>query len=104
MRDCRVSWNTNLSPVPWRYVGHTVLVRAFESGHRQIEYGRQVMAKHRVLSGNHQIAADPEPYKDLPRDQADPARGKTAGWQVDPDVEQRELAVYDQIAMGGHVP
>ncbi|AEJ43103.1 IS21 family transposase [Alicyclobacillus acidocaldarius] len=103
MSDCRVSWNTNLYTVPWRYVGHTVLVREFESGRLQIEYGGQVIAEHCVLSGKHQISTDPEHYKNLPRDTANPARGKTAGWQVDPDVEQRELGVYEQIAMGGHV-
>ncbi|WP_394295647.1 Mu transposase domain-containing protein [Alicyclobacillus acidocaldarius] len=40
MSDCRVSWNTNLYTVPWRYVGHTVLVREFESGRLQIEIAR----------------------------------------------------------------
>jgi hypothetical protein len=59
----------NLYTVPWHYVGHTVLVREFESGHLQIKYGGQGIAKHRVLSGKHQISADPEHYKDIPRDQ-----------------------------------
>ncbi len=93
----------DLRKTPWRYVGHTVLVREFESGRLQVEYGGQVIAEHRVLSGKHQISTDPEHYKNIPRDSANSTRGKTAGWQVDPDVEQRELTVYEQIAMGGHV-
>ncbi|SFV07460.1 Mu transposase domain-containing protein [Alicyclobacillus macrosporangiidus] len=59
MSDWRISWNTNMYTVPWRYVGHTVLVREFESGSLQIEYGGQVIAEHRVLSGRHQVSTNP---------------------------------------------
>ncbi|WP_409226496.1 Mu transposase domain-containing protein, partial [Klebsiella pneumoniae] len=63
--DCRISWNTNMYTVPWRYVGHTVLVREFESGRLQIEYGGQVIAEHRVLTGRHQISTNPEHFKGI---------------------------------------
>ena len=101
--DCRISWNTNMYTVPWRYVGHTVLVREFESGRLQIEYGGQVIAEHRVLTGRHQISTNPEHFKGIPAGTSHPDRGKVPGLQIEPDVEQRELSVYEQIAMGGQV-
>ncbi|MFH4243059.1 hypothetical protein WAI99_23300, partial [Acinetobacter baumannii] len=80
---------------------HTVLVREFESGRLQIEYGGQVIAEHRVLTGRHQISTNPEHFKGIPSGLSHPDRGKVPGLQIEPDVEQRELSVYEQIAMGG---
>ncbi|GGJ13531.1 IS21 family transposase [Alicyclobacillus cellulosilyticus] len=103
LNDCRISWNANLYSVPWRYVGHTVLVREFETGELRVEYDGEVIAQHRVLSGKHQVSACSEHVRGIPNDTVRSQRGKVPGIQVEPEVEQRELAVYEQYALGGQV-
>ncbi|WP_026963121.1 IS21 family transposase [Alicyclobacillus herbarius] len=103
LNDCRISWNTNLYSVPWQYVGQSVLVREFETGHLQVEYGGQVIAEHVVLPGKHLVSTNPEHVKGIPHGTPGNKRSKVPGFQIGPDVEQRELAVYEKIALGGRV-
>lgn len=99
--DCRISWNANFYSVPWPYVGQTVMVREFEDKRLVIEFGHQVIAEHPVLSGKYGISANPEHTKGLPAGASQRNRGKTAGIQVEAEVEQRDLAVYEQLVTGG---
>ncbi|UNO48926.1 IS21 family transposase [Alicyclobacillus acidoterrestris] len=102
LNDCRISWNASLYSVPWQYVGKNVLVRTFETGRLQIEYGGQVIAEHSLVD-KHQVSINPEHVKGIPMDTPRHSRGKVAGLQVEPDVEQRDLDVYEQITSGGQL-
>jgi len=77
------------------------MVREFEDKRLVIEFGHQVIAEHPVLSGKYGISANPEHTKGLPAGASQRNRGKTAGIQVEAEVEQRDLAVYEQLVTGG---
>jgi transposase len=98
--DCRVSWNSNLYSVPWKHVGQTVWVREYETGLLQIEAEGQIVAEHRVLPGRHLVSANPEHTRGI-TPTASVAYGKIPGTQIGPEVEQRDLAIYEEIALGG---
>lgn len=99
--DCRISWNANLYSVPWKYVGRTVFVREFENGQIQVEYDGEVIAEHMVMTGRHKVSFIPAHVDGLDSRTSTPTRGKTAGTQIGPDVEQRSLDIYDLITTGG---
>lgn len=99
-RDWLVSFRTNRYSVPFRLIGKPVEVQARE-GVVQISHRGQVVAEHRLRSGQHELAILPEHG---PGAVARNARTRFAdGPQrmpvpLDLEVEIRDLALYDSLA------
>jgi transposase len=103
--DCLVALDTNRYSVPWRLVGEPVDVAVVEHQVR-IAHRGAVVAAHPLCTGRHQIVRDPEHYRGLFR--TPPARPAAESehrgllWPVPfPEVEVRDLAVYEALAAGG---
>jgi transposase len=102
--DWLVSIDTNRYSVPWRLIGATVEVFQV-GGHWQIRHRGAVVAEHVVLPGRHELSVKPEHG---PGAVARNARLRYAGSAklagLEPAagerlalVEQRDLAIYEQI-------
>jgi hypothetical protein len=102
--DWLVSIDTNRYSVPWRLIGATVEVFQV-GGHWQIRHRGAVVAEHAVLPGRHELSVKPEHG---PGAVARNARLRYAGSAklagLEPAagerlalVEQRDLAIYEQI-------
>jgi hypothetical protein len=99
-----VSIETNRYSVPWRLIGATVEV--FRVGEAwQIRYRGAVVAEHAVLPGRHALSVKPEhgpgaASRNARTRYADTARfvgaARGAGERL-ALVEQRDLAVYEQM-------
>jgi transposase len=104
--DWLVAFRTNRYSVPCRLIGATVEVQA-RGGEVQIHHRGEPVARHVLLTGQHQLAILPEHG---PGAAARNARQRYSGWRADgasrlapPEVEIRDLALYDRLA-GGAVP
>src|SRR5438552_3800851 len=113
-KDCMLSYRGNRYSVPFRFAGKTVLVREPVSGGRiEIYSDIKVIAEHRLAAGRGVMVSDPVHYAGLaekrrPRGPAapestpspavlTPGPGVGRGFLV-PEVEQRSLAVYEEVA------
>jgi hypothetical protein len=114
-KDCMLSYRGNRYSVPFRFAGKTVLVREPVTGGRIEIYSEiKVIAEHRLAEGRGVMVIDPAHYAGLPerrrpRGPAPPPDGSpgvvalTPGPGVGcgflpPEVEQRSLAVYEEVA------
>lgn len=103
--DCLVALDTNRYSVPWRLVSERVEVAVVQ--HRvHIAHRGSVVAVHPLCTGRHQVIRDAEHYRGLFRNPpAEPAAVSSHPrilWPVAfPEVEVRDLAVYEAIAAGG---
>jgi hypothetical protein len=102
--DCLVALDTNRYSVPWRLVGESVQVSVVEYEVR-IHHRGELVAQHQLSSGRHQVVRDPRHFVGLFRRVEDrDARPALLGtlWNVSlPEVEVRDLAVYEALAAGG---
>lgn len=102
-RDWLVSFRTNRYSVPFRLMGKPVEVQARE-GVVQITYRGDLVAEHRLCTGQHELVINPEHG---PGAVARNARTRYAGRPQatrDPlelEVEVRDLALYDTLAGAG---
>ncbi len=103
--DWLVSLDTNRYSVPWRLIGATV--EAVRSGGQwQIRHRGTLVAEHPVLAGRHQLSVHPEHGPGAVARNARKRHGQAApGGEPAPGaarallgaVEQRDLAVYEQM-------
>lgn len=114
-KDCLLSYRGNRYSVPFRFAGKTVLVREpVASGRIEIYSEIKVIAEHRLAEGRGVMVSDPAHYAGLaeqrrPRGPAPPqcppspvveltpGPGVGRGFLA-PEVEQRSLAVYEEVA------
>ena len=103
--DCLVALETNRYSVPWRLVGETVQVAVVQ--HRVRIYHRgALVAEHAHANGRYQIIRDREHFRGLFRGQrekipAGPRVPQLLWHSKMPEVEVRDLAVYEAVAAGG---
>jgi len=113
-KDCTLSYRGNRYSVPYRHVGKIVVVREPVAGDRiQIYRDVAVIAEHRLALGRGVMVIDPAHYEGLPKQRrergpasstpASPSLPLTPGPGVErgfvpPAVEQRPLAVYEEVA------
>jgi hypothetical protein len=109
-----LSYRGNRYSVPFRFAGKTLLVREPVSrGRIEIYSDIKVIAEHRLAEGRGVMVSDPAHYEGLaeqrrPRGPAPPkpspaavelAPGPGVGRGfLAPEVEQRSLAVYEEVA------
>jgi transposase len=113
-KDCLLSYRGNRYSVPFRYAGKTVLVREPVTGGRiEIYSDVKVIAEHCLAEGRGVMVSDPAHYEGLsekrlgrgpappdgsPRPvELTPGPGVGRGFLA-PEVEQRSLAVYEEVA------
>lgn len=115
-KDCTLSYRGNRYSVPYRHAGKTVVVREpVTGGTIEIYRDIEVIAEHRLAEGRGVIVIDPAHYAGI-RDQRrkrGPASGGTSATSppveltpgpgvgrgfVPPEVDQRPLAVYEEVA------
>jgi transposase len=99
--DWLVAFRTNRYSVPCRLIGATVEVQA-RDGAVQIFHRGEAVAHHALLAGQHQLAILPEHG---PGASSRNVRQRYASWRPEaggqslhPEVEIRDLALYDRIA------
>ena len=113
-KDCTLSYRGNRYSVPFRHAGKTVLVREPVTGGKiQIYCDIQLIAEHQLAEGRGAMVTDPAHYHGLAERRRDrrpastlPAAERTeltpgpgVGLNfVPPEVEQRSLAVYEEVA------
>lgn len=103
--DSLVALETNRYSVPWQLVGESVEVAVVEHEVRIFHQG-QLVASHPLCTGRHQVIRNPEHYRGLFRaTAASPVTGQRLSaslWDLAvPEVEVRDLGVYEAIATGG---
>jgi len=113
-KDCMLSYRGNRYSVPFRFAGKTVLVREPVShGCIEIYSDIKVIAEHQLAEGRGAMVSNPAHYEGLaeqrrPRGPASlkplpaaveltPGPGVGRGFLA-PEVEQRSLAVYEEVA------
>jgi transposase len=103
--DWLVAFRTNRYSVPCRLIGATVEVQA-RDGQVQVFHRGVPVARHALLVGSHQLAIHPE---HSPGAVARNARSRYAGAHQagsaraqHPEVEIRDLALYDTLADSAH--
>ena len=100
--DWLVSIDTNRYSVPCTLIGKSVqVVRA--GGHWQILYQGKLVAEHAVAAGRYQLVIDPAHSpgaiaRNARKRFATPAARSGPGARPLPEVELRDLTVYDQLA------
>ena len=104
-RDCLVNFETNRYSVPWRLVGQAVDVAVIGHELHLLHAGERV-ARHALCPGKYQLIRDPEHFAGLLRATAAapsaPVAGPLLGGRFEsPEVEVRDLAVYEVAAEGG---
>lgn len=103
-RDCLVNFETNRYSVPWRLVGQAVEVAVI--GHElHVSLAGTRIARHALCSGRYQVIRDPEHFAGLlrvtPEKSATPAPILRVGHLALPEVEVRDLEIYERVAEGG---
>ncbi len=105
--DCLVTLDTNRYSVPWRLVGERLEVSVVQQRVQLFHRGK-IVATHALCSGRHQVIRDPEHFRGLFRTESSRRRPATAPaspqglWCVSvPEVEVRDLAVYEAFSAGG---
>ncbi|MGH9556197.1 MAG: Mu transposase domain-containing protein [Terriglobales bacterium] len=113
-KDCPLSYRGNRYSVPWRHVGKTVLVKEPVEGGRIRIYDRaEGIAEHVLAEGRGVMVMEPEHYRGLaqrdrgcgpapatppqPCVKLAPGPGVGRGF-VAPEVEQRSLSIYEEVA------
>jgi hypothetical protein len=108
-RDCLISYDGNFYSVPAAYVGQDLVVKVSETGGVSIWTAQgQALAQHALASGHHERVVCAAHYAGLP---AKPPTRRGQAIQQEPErpvilppapvVEQRPLAVYEQVLAVG---
>jgi transposase len=99
-RDAYVSYRASRYSVPWTSVGQDVQIRESDG---QLEIYRQAerIADHRVSAAKHQVITEPVHHEGIPSaGTAARRKPKIVLRPAAPEVEVRDLAVYDRIGDG----
>ena len=103
-RDCLVNFEANRYSVPWRLVGQAVDVAVIGHELHILHDGTRV-ARHALCPEKYQLIRNPEHFAGLLRTSTTPAVPASAPLLVGhyelPEVEVRDLAVYELAAEGG---
>jgi len=102
-RDCLVNFEANRYSVPWRLVGEAVDVAVIGHELHIVHAGARV-ARHALCPGKYQLIRDPEHFAGLLRAAAaaTPASAPLLAGRFElPEVEVRDLSVYEAAAKGG---
>jgi transposase len=99
-RDAYVSWQGSRYSVPWQYAGKEVWVRE-QGGAVEVRHSAARIALHAPARQRHQVVTQSEHHHGIPL--GGPSAGKTVVHiqQGAPVVEQRPLAAYETLGMGG---
>jgi hypothetical protein len=99
-RDAYVAWQGSRYSVPWQYAGKEVWVRE-QGGAVEVRYSAERIALHAPAQRRHQVVTQSEHHQGIPL--GGPSTGKTLIHiqQSAPVVEQRPLAAYETLGMGG---
>jgi transposase len=99
-RDAYVAWQGSRYSVPWQYAGKEVWVRE-QDGEVEVRYSAERIARHAPAQRRHQVVTQSEHHQGIPL--GSPSTGKTLVHirQAAPVVEQRPLAAYETLGMGG---
>ncbi len=112
-KDCTLSYRGNRYSVPFRHAGKTLLVREpVAAGKIKIYRELEVVAEHRLAEGRGAMVLNPAHYAGLserrvdrrpiavePTQAVELTPGPGVGHNfVPPEVEQRSLAVYEEVA------
>lgn len=114
-KDCLLSYRGNRYSVPFRFAGKTVLVREPVTGGRMEIYSDiKVVAEHQLAKGRGVMVIDPAHYRGIaeqrrPRGPAPPVSSPSSVVELTPgpgvgrgfltpEVEQRSLAVYEEVS------
>ncbi len=97
-RDAYIAYRSNRYAVPWRAAGQEVFVREADGG-IEIVREQEILARHALCRGRHQVIENPAYHADIPLSSA----GKRGKRQVvvreeAPKVEERPLSVYEWLA------
>jgi transposase len=103
-RDCLVNFETNRYSVPWRLVGQAVEVAVVGHELHLLLAGTRV-ARHALCPGKYQVIRDPEHFAGLLKPTPVTSPGSAPRLRVGllslPEVEVRDLGVYEAVAEGG---
>jgi hypothetical protein len=98
-----VSFETNRYSVPFTLIGQTVEVTR-RGGRLQIVHGGRLVAEHDELAGKYQVHVRPEHGPGAIARTTRRGRGAVfpdrAGREAPPQVEIRDLAIYETLAAG----
>jgi transposase len=99
-RDAYVSWQGSRYSVPWQYAGKEVWVRE-QSDAVEVRYSAERIALHAPARQRHQVVTQSAHHAGIPL--GGPSAGKTVVHMQEgaPVVEQRPLAAYEVLGMGG---
>ena len=97
-RDAYVAYRSNRYAVPWRAAGQEVFVREADGG-IEIVREQELLARHALCLGRHQVIENPAYHADIPMGSAG-KRGKRqiVVEEAAPKVEERPLSVYEWLA------
>lgn len=104
VRSSAIGISTNRYSVPFQLIGRVVeVVRRGEELH--IRHGGEVVARHRVLSGSHEVRIDPAHgpgavARTARQRRSTPPPAEVTAAHAAPIVEVRDLAIYDAVATG----
>jgi len=109
-RDCLISYDGNFYSVPAAYAGCELVVKVSEAGGLSVYTPQgQEIAHHQLSGGHHDRVVVAAHYAGLPARSVRPQRAQAhqqeprleALWAGAPVVEQRSLAVYDELLAVG---
>lgn len=99
-RDAYVSWQASRYSVPWRHAGKEVWVR--ECGAEiEILHGSERVAIHRKAESRHQVVTQAGHHEGIPLGGGARKKILVHIEEGAPSVEQRPLAAYESLAVGG---
>ncbi|MBA3916358.1 MAG: IS21 family transposase [Acidobacteriales bacterium] len=99
-RDAYVSWQGSRYSVPWKYAGKEVWVQE-SGGAVEVRYGAELVAVHTQALRRHQVITRREHHEGIPLGISSGGKTLIQIQQGAPVVEQRPLAAYESMAMGG---
>lgn len=93
--DCLVSFETNRYSVPWQYVNREVEIQPGPNNVIQIYYNGSLIAQHLRVNEKHKVIIEGEHYRNILKQ---PETNPLSRWNgVNPDVEVRNLSVYEEL-------
>jgi transposase len=100
-RDAYVSWQGSRYSVPWQYAGKEVWVRE-QDGQVEVRYSAERIAAHAPAVKRHEVITHNEHHQGIPLGGSSrPGKTLVHIQQGAPVVEQRSLAAYESLAVGG---
>ena len=99
-RDAYVSWQGSRYSVPWIYAGKEVSVRE-QADQIEVRSGGERIAMHARATGQHQVITLREHHQGIPLTNQHSGKTLIHIQHGAPIVENRPLAAYEAMAMGG---